>query len=74
MGIPDDFEIFKKERTSISQNVPAITFASVIEQCYNNWNGDLEKSDNIINFYKIGGIKEPKITYTESSVVSDLIK
>ena len=74
MGIPDDFEIFKKERTSISQNVPAITFASVIEQCYNNWNGDLEKSDNIINFYKIAGIKEPKITYTESSVVSDLIK
>ena len=72
MGIPDDFDIETKEMYYISQNVPALTFAAVIEQCYNNWKGDLEKSDTIANFNKIGGCPG-KVRYTEGDTYEDLI-
>jgi site-specific DNA-cytosine methylase len=72
MGIPDDFEIEETERYFISQNVPALTFGKVIEQCYRNWKGELEKSDEIANFHKIIGCP-PRVDYKEGDSYENLI-
>jgi site-specific DNA-cytosine methylase len=73
MGIPDDFEITEKERYFISQNVPALTFAAVIDQCYKNWKGELEDADSVANFHKVLGVPG-RVNYSEGDSYETLIK